>query len=354
MNPLNKEKSLQFLEDLNLGGRSSNLKNSEGPQQSTAALVGKDNYNLITAAENVTSYSKLGNLHACPRKYKLLQLDAISAQERVPNIDFATGHAVGAGFQEYFATRDLDKALWQCFLSWNADLLAEPAPRKKKCYPLAHLAVEQAAHFIQTSELNDYEIAILPSGRQAVEVSFAIDCENGFIHRGHIDLIARNKLTGKIAVLEVKTSGFKGINSALYYNSEQALGYSVVVDALFPGLGEFEVYYLVYSIPDEAWNILPITKPISSKAEFLSTLLLDHATLKTYKKLDFYPKRGSSCYAYARPCQYLMQCNTLPPANEITLSMDELQGAGSLDFVASISALRQSVEALSVGEGNES
>jgi hypothetical protein len=326
------------------------LKNSEDSKQSTATLVGKDNYNVITAARNVTSYSKLGNLHACPRKYKLLQLDAISAQERVPNIDFATGHAVGAGFQEYFATRDLDKALWQCFLSWNADLLTEPAPRKKKCYPLAHLAVEQAAHFLDNSELEDYEIAILPSGRPAVEVSFAIDCENGFIHRGHIDLIARNKVTGKIAVLEVKTSGFKGINAALYYNSEQALGYSVVVDALFPGLGEFEVYYIIYSIPDEAWNILPITKPISAKAEFLSTLLLDHATISTYNKLNFFPKRGSACYAFARPCQYLMQCNTIPATVETTLSMEELNAIGAMDFVATVSELRQSIKSASAGE----
>lgn len=343
-NQLTQSQAQKFLEDLNLGGKSSSSKNYEGQQQATSALVGKDNYNVITAAKNVTSYSKLGNLHACPRKYQLSQFDAISAAERVPNVDFSTGHAVGAGFQEYFATKDLAKALWQCFLSWDIDLLTEPAPRKKKCYSLAHLAVEQAAHFIDTSEIEDYEIAILPSGRPAVEVSFAIDCENGYIHRGHIDLIARNKSTGRVAVLEVKTSGFKGVNAALYFNSEQALGYSVVVDQLFPGTQEYEVFYCVYSVPDEQWYLLPIVKPASAKAEFLSTLLLDHAAIKTYEKLDFYPKRGSSCYAYARDCKYLMQCNSILKVPLPTMTIEDLDAAGSLDIHMTVSELRSGIK----------
>jgi hypothetical protein len=335
MNPLNMpiSKAQSFLENLSLSGKDSSLKNSEA---GTAELVGKDSYNLITAAKNITSYSKLSNLHACPRKYQLTQFDAIDAQERTPNVDFSFGHAVGAGFQELFATGNIDKAIWQCLLAWDADLLTEPAPRKKKCYPLASLAVQQAQGFLETSELSDYEIATLPSGRPAVEVSFAIDCENGFIHRGHIDLIAKNKYTGKVAVLEVKTSGFKGINPALYYNSDQATSYSVVVDALFPGTNEFEIYYIVYSVPDETWGVLPVNKPTSIKAEFLSTLLLDHAAIKTYEKLDFYPKRGSNCYSFSRECKYLMQCSSVLKKELPSMTMDDPE----LDFKTSVTELR--------------
>ena len=107
------------------------MKNSE---IGTANLVGKDDYAKLIAAQNITSYSKLSNLHACPRKYQLSQFDAVDVQERVPNVDFSFGHAVGAGFQELFMTRDIDKALWQCFLAGECDLLTEPAPRKKKHY----------------------------------------------------------------------------------------------------------------------------------------------------------------------------------------------------------------------------
>lgn len=353
MQPMNKEQSLKFLEDLNLGGKSSSSKNSEGQQQATSALVGKDNYSVITAAKNVTSYSKLSNLHACPRKYQLSQFDAISAAERIPNVDFAFGHAVGAGFQTAFAEGDLSRGLFECFLAWDADLLTEPALRKKKFFPLAHLAVEQGWNFIQTSELEDYEVAVLPSGRKAVEVSFAIDCENGYIHRGHIDLILRHKVTDKIAVAEIKTSGFKGVNAALYYNSDQALSYSVIVDQLFPGQQDFEVFYIVYSVPDEQWYLLPITKPTSSKAEFLTTLLIDHATLSTYEKLNFYPKRGSACYAYSRDCKYLMQCSTVLPVELPTLTIEDMSQVGMLDFITTIGELRKGL-AGNTGDDDES
>lgn len=337
MNPLDTpmNKAQRLLESLS--PTPSVSKNSD---TGTAALVGKDNYKLITAASNITSYSKLSNLHSCPRKYQLSQFDAIDAQERLPNVDFSFGHSVGAGFQELFATRDIDKAIWQCFLAWDCDLLTEPAPRKKKCYPLASLAVHQAESFLEASELSDYEIATLPSGRPAVEVSFAIDCENGFIHRGHIDLIAKNKNTGKVAVLEVKTSGFKGINPALYVNSDQATSYAVVVDALFPGNSEFEIFYIVYSVPDETWGVLPVSKPTSIKAEFLSTLLLDHAAIKTYEKIDFYPKRGSNCYSYSRDCKYLHQCSAVLKKELPVMTLEDL----TVDFTTTVSELRNEMK----------
>jgi hypothetical protein len=322
-------------------------------QSKTSDLVSKVDYDKLIAAKNITSYSKLGSLHACPRKYQLSQYDAVHVQERVPNVDFSFGHAVGAGFQEYFATKDMDKALWQCFLAWDSDLLIEPAPRKKKFYPLASLAVQQVELFLASCELDEYEIAILPSGRSAIEVSFVIDCENGFLHRGHIDLIARNIKTGRIAVIEVKTSGFKGINAAIYYNSDQALSYSVIVDSLFPGTQEFEVFYVVYSVPDERWNVLPISKPVSAKAEFLSTLLLDHATIKTYEKLDFYPRRGSACYSFSRDCKYLMQCGAVLKQELPIITLEEMKAGGAIDFFTSASELRIGLTNLNAGEDNE-
>lgn len=316
-------------------------------------------YRRLTASANVTSYSKLARLHSCPRAYQLDELEANSMQMAMDivdsgvqeNIDFAFGHAVGAGIQTYAATKSLNAAILACCLAWKADFFAEKIDKygkpKGKSLALAVLAVEKFGYF-WAENMDDFEVVRLPNGKQAVELAFAVNMENGFYHFGHIDTVLVSKTTGKLVVWEGKTTGFEQVDEALYANSAQALSYSVVVDAIAKSLGDaavatdYEVLYIVYSSTSREFQIMPFGKSRAQRAEWIQDVLLDHANLATYQKLNFYPKRGESCYhgGFRSRCKWFGTCTmhsmydgVKPPTLSST---DEVE---AVDFKATLTEL---------------
>jgi len=281
-------------------------------------------YRRLTSHGNVTSYSLLGNLHECPRRF---ELDKLQANAEVPldvdvdpaevNIDFAFGHAVGAGIQTYAVTHSILAAQWAAFCAWRAPWDAEKLDKNGKAtagksLTLAMAAVENFIHFWDTT-LSDFEVVVI-NGKPAVELAFAVDMQNGFWHFGHIDAILRSKSTGRLAVWEGKTTAFENVNEAAYGNSSQALGYSVVVDAIAQIIGaegsDYEVFYIVFSSKSREFMLLPFGKSRKQRAEWIQDILLDHANIGTYERIQFYPKRGESCInKYRRQCYWYGQCH---------------------------------------------
>jgi hypothetical protein len=49
-------------------------------------------------------------------------------------------------------------------------------------------------------------------------------------------------------------------------------------------------------------------KSAESKAEWLQDQLLMQQQRDDYKELKFFPKRGASCYAYMRRCEFYGSC----------------------------------------------
>lgn len=284
-----------------------------------ASTVTEKDYRQIVSFDNCTSYSQLGELHACPRKFQHIKSDAkteATGSGEQNNLDFAFGHSVGAGVQTLITTNNLTAGLFAAFISWKADYYADLdeiaarfGKRTRKCKSLAYaqLAVEKFA----TSGLSrDWEIYRLPSGKPAMELAFCVDMENGYQHYGHIDIILRNRNTGRIAVWEFKTTGAYDPDEAFYANSSQGLGYGVILDYLEPELADYDVIYAVYSSSNMEWNILPFTKNLTHKAEWLQDILLDHNNIQTYRKLGFFPKRGENCInKFGRRCQYFGTCD---------------------------------------------
>lgn len=311
-------------------------------------------YRKLTASGNVTSYSKLASLHKCPRAYELDQLDANSPFATEPatvNLDFAFGHAVGAGIQTYAATRSLVSAQFAAFLAWKAPWDAEKTDAKGnpkgKSLTWAELAVEKFGWFYQ-KELSDFDVVTLPNGNPATELSFAIDMENGFYHFGHIDTLLQSKSTGKLAVWEGKTTGFETVDEALYANSSQALSYSVVVDAISKQLNcsgtDYEVLYVVYSSATRDFQLLPFGKSRTQRAEWLQDVLLDHAAIKQYEQLKFYPKRGDSCFnsKFNQRCKHFGTCTmsnaALHPQTEVKM-LTTIEDVEAVDFKFTLSEL---------------
>jgi hypothetical protein len=331
---------------------SSAFKSAEASENAAAKSISANTsdkgYRKLTALGNVTSYSKNENLHACPRLFELEMFKAAKAyasSEIVvrPNYDFAFGHAVGAGIQTLAATNSLAAGQFAAFLAWKLPYEGEKLDKNDKptgkSLPMALWAVEKF-HSFWTQDLADWEVLILPNGKPAVELAFGVDTQNGYYHFGHIDIILRHLPTNRLAVWEGKTTGLENIQEAAYANSYQALGYSVVVDAIANSLGldapDYEVLYICYSSKSREFQLLPFTKNRTQRAEWLQDLLLNHAMITKYTELGFFPKRGSNCInTWGRTCEWFGNCHmknsSLFPGVTIG-KLETIDGLESLDF----------------------
>lgn len=277
---------------------------------SNAAGVLKAQYKELQVFGNLTSYSMQQTLHTCPRMFQIAKLEATLPTPddyiESDNADFAFGHAVGAGVATFDETHDLDKAMWSCFLAWDIDLFARKErrpnrPEPNKTYHHAVWAIKRYAQFCaEELDLQDYEVV-------KNEATIAVDFENGHFYVGHIDTLLRSRQSGRYKVKENKTTGFSTVDPALYSNSDQALSYSLVVDAI--GATEYDVLYTVYSTTAEQWMAFEFTKDVLAKVEWLQDQTFIHSAIDQYEEKDFFPKRGANCIQYGRRCKYYESCD---------------------------------------------
>lgn len=267
------------------------------------------------------SYSSLLTLHSCPRKFQLYRLNAEVEQiEDIPgSVTFAYGHVVGSGIQHILTGIPIDQVIWKMFLEWDVDLLAEN-PKQNKSFWGAVFAIRQFQSLYAGGYLEEYEL-VYYQGKPATELSFVIHLPNGFKYRGFVDAVLQHRITGEVLVLECKTTNASAVNPAQYKNSAQAIGYSIVLDAIFPELSAYKVLYLVYQTKSEEFVQLPFAKSYYARALWIRELLLDVDVITMYEEAEIYPMRGESCYSFFRECEYLQVC-TLPTSrmtNKLTV-----------------------------------
>lgn len=298
------------------------LRLAGNPVAALASETTSKSYRTLHKCRDATSHSILSSLHSCPRKMLQEKLsanqpDAAVRESIFPNIDFVFGHSVGAGIQAYLAfDQNLPYALYATFVSWrfNFDLGREDYnTRKKKSIERAVIAVEMFASWWSANMESEWELVYLSDGRPAVELSFCIDFGK-IKYFGHIDLLLRNKRTGKIAVGENKTTGFSNVHEAAYKNSGQALGYSVALDAIFGEETDYDVLYYAYSAPGEEWHFFPFAKTAAMKMEWIQDRLIDAGHLQQYFELKHFPKNGGSCLQFNRPCSFFGTCDLVDKA----------------------------------------
>lgn len=290
------------------------------------------------------SHSSRTTLHKCPRKY---QLDRLSSKE-VPletlaqvgqNVTFAYGHAVGIGIQSVLEAKTEDQILMDVFLGWDTDLL-DRNDKQKKSFWSAVFATQRFAAIADGELLNEYELVYYTSKSgeylPAVELSFLITLPNGFKYRGFLDAVLKHKVSGEVLVLECKTSS-SAANSATFKNSGQAVGYSVVLDILFPSLSSYTVLYLVYETKSYEFVQLPFRKSLLQRALWLQELLIDAQMVELYASYGIYPMHGEACFDFFRECEYLGLCtlkteNIVKPLNALILERIEKANA-AYEFV---------------------
>ncbi len=279
------------------------------------------------------SYSRRQTLNSCPRKFQLENIYNLGLRDD-SNVDFAFGHAVGAGVQHLlWQPHDLHGAVIRCAAAWDIDILIDNIKANKS---LAH-AVRAVKIFHQMVSsvggfLRDYEIAIF-NGKPAIELTFCIHLHDGFLYEGHIDVILFNPKTNHYLVVELKTTKFNNIHESMYKNSSQALGYSIVLDSIAADHGaqnSYYVMYLVYKTGAMLFEQFLFPKSRYQRAKFLNDLLLDCERLDLYALANHYPQQGEACFNFFRPCQFLDTCNL---SDESLLNLTkELAGSDDTPF----------------------
>lgn len=271
------------------------------------------------------SYSSRLTLHSCPRKYQLykLNLEPQSEDSISENVTFAYGHAVGAGIQSYITDHSEFNAIMAAFQAWTPDLLADN-PKQAKSIWTAIAAVQRFIAMCNAGFLSDWNLAYY-NGAPATELSFIITFPDGFTYKGFVDAVLVHSVTGAVMVLELKTTSAQYVSAAMYKNSAQAIGYSIVLDALFPDLSSYEVQYLIYKTKAADYEVMPFMKNYLQRALWIRELLLDIDSIKMYHEAGVFPMHGESCNDFFRECDYFNQC-TLATQHLITDLTEEQKG----------------------------
>lgn len=288
---------------------------------------------MQVAPLHLLSYSYNQVLHLCPRKFEIMQHWPANPEPRIKmeddtipkmddenqNVDFAFGHCVHAGVQSLFREGNINKAIWEAFLAWDIPLYLT---NKSKSFWTALDAIHKALPIVENLKNEGWEVVEL-KGKKSIEINFIVDFGKGFKYQGHIDLILRNKHTGEYKIFEIKTTVFTNVDEAMYANSNQTIGYSVMLDRIAPLQTSYEVVYLVWSEAKSGrhWTVLPFVKSKTQKAEWIRDVLSDIDIIQHYKAEGFFPKRGEACYSFFRKCPYFGACN-LPIAALVPKSKD--------------------------------
>jgi len=128
--------------------------------------------------------------------------------------------------------------------------------------------------------------------------------------------------TGLYRPLELKTSSLSSNLEVNFKNSAQGLAYALVIDQLNAGnTGQkrqttFDVHYRVAQLHRTKAEAYQPTihdfyfhKTLMDRLEWLLGIQMEVARIKQYMDLDLFPKRGSSCLAWMRPCPFYGVCN---------------------------------------------
>lgn len=252
------------------------------------------------------SYSKLETLNTCERKFQLDELlEGTSVREESEHLSF--GSAYGVGVASYLVHQDQDKAIFDAYMAYWPIIESD---KKNEELMISGLL----RSFPKLDDLLlDYEV-LLVDGKPATELTFKIKIDEEYFFKGAIDVVLRHRYSGIHYVMDVKTTGLQLFDlSPLYENSGQTLGYSIAIDALVgEELTNYGVLYFVLQMGktkgEAKVQVLTFDKTILDRLNWFLTLGMDVKRLKEMEEMGVYPKRGSACLHYMRPCKYFGTC----------------------------------------------
>ena len=254
------------------------------------------------------SHSALSLLNTCERKFQLDRLLA-GSPERQEYSTTVFGKAFGAGLQTYLVTQDINRAIFDLWLAYFPVLEDE-----KRSTWVCINALVNASIQVNTLML-DWE-PVEFNGKPTAEMSFRLDMDEKFYYVGYIDLVMKNKYTGRHCIIEIKTTALNLHNlDPVYANSGQAVGYSIVLDRVAgEEQSQYDVIYIICQI-GSGNGFSPVThikvypKTIEDRLNWFLTIGMDRDHIERMEELNHFPKRGDNCLKYNKPCHHFGTCH---------------------------------------------
>lgn len=278
------------------------------------------------------SDSTLKQLHTCERLFQLERiLSAGSAKSYYPAT--VLGTSFGIGVASYFTYQDKEKALWDAWLSYY------PKEEDQVRTQSVCMNMLERSFPVIDNLLQDWGVAVF-QGKPAIELSFRLDVDSSYYFVGYIDLVLRNRWTGRHAVVDAKSTGLKLFDlSPVYQNSPQGIGYSIVLDQIVgEELAEYDVAYFSGQLGsgngfEPAVKFLVYPKTLQDRLQWFISLGLDVNHLREMASLGIYPQRGHNCLQYNKPCKNFGTCSLVGFDREVEQVEDteEYQFRFSLD-----------------------
>lgn len=267
---------------------------------------------------------------ACARRSLLTALTG-NREEGTVHTEF--GSAYGEGAQALMQGKTIDEALWAAFLAWDGSIDELQDKRSRKSFWEVIDAIQRFQVFWQVVGEPEYELLYFTDqhGNQvpAVELSFRLDFADGYYFIGYVDAVLRSKLTGELVVLELKTTSDQNVPEAKYKNSNQALGYGIVLDYFAELIGaegsSYTVLYLVYGTKEQAFSIFPFAKNAVDRADWLRDTVTKFTFWDYYIQQRHFPKNGDACFSFNRVCNFFGLCDDDP---QFLAGQDQLKGFG--------------------------
>lgn len=264
------------------------------------------------------SYSTLGLLHGCERKFqKTKLLHNPNLRDESPATVF--GSCMGAAWQLYFVLRSyghtvqesVDSALFEAFINYWPILEDD-----RRFQERAYYVMMRSVDFLE-GQLKEWEIAIF-NGKPATELSFNLNIDSKYYFVGAIDLVLRHRVSRRYGVVDVKTTSMNGADlTPAYKFSDQTLGYTIVVDKVAgEEVTQYDTVYWVCQLLSRSVESLyqPVfhnyvfPKTLKDRFDWFLKVYIDVSHMQSLSALNSYPKRGHHCMAWGKTCLFFNEC----------------------------------------------
>jgi len=263
----------------------------------------------------VLSYSSLELYHSCPRKFELYKVHPVDAP-RDTSPALSQGSAVGHGYAAHLMGQGEEQTRFETWLNYYPPL-EDNVRTMAKAQVIVQALIDTPMKPENEDDPLDWELAYF-NNQPTTELSFCIRLTENMVYVGYLDAVLYSPSTGRYRPLELKTSSLQEQTLEVNFkNSAQGLAYALVLDTILGKPQEtFAIQYRVAQVHrTKELQYRPtihdfyFTKTLVDRLEWLIGLKMEVESIQNSLDLEMFPKRGSSCLAWNRPCQFYGICN---------------------------------------------
>lgn len=305
--------------------------------------MAKENKNVIERSESFVlgqpwvypasylrlSHSTLSSFHSCPRYMELSKLYINPKYDE--SLATRVGTALHEGLQTYLKTKSVDKGIFAMMMAYPWSYGESPMKDRSAegCYATL-------MHMIEQFNSDRYELAYVKNnlGEEVpmVETGFRINFndfkletpsksgasnftaykEIPMYYVGYIDLILYDKIQDSYIVVDIKTTTDKLEDlSPKFVFSDQCIPYGIVLQQLL-GLdySTLNVGYYVCNVSLMSPNarFYDFQKSQAFMYDWARTTHETLTRIVNYTRDAWFPRCGSGCVSYMKPCKYINEC----------------------------------------------